>query len=304
MNEFRWQLLEKVQMYGCPEMVIFTSGHSMAPQLTNIHTGLGKHSLECGLNFHFTNAMHKTQLSMSSHPDMIRLLQFPCSFSNLVEVDVRWPYVSLLKSPVIFPCNKLHNLKNLEKIYIEGKGLEDVFEVADGRNDDVNSKTQSIVVLENLKEVTLDGLDKLRHMWKSSQWMVLHFPNLTKVSISKCGLLEHIFTDCVVGSLLNLQELQISNCKNLVVIVKQAEDSKTSATEVVFPSLKTIKLHDLPNLKGFHLGKEAFQWPSLDTLEIKYCPEITVFTSGQSTTPELKLIDTTFGMCHVTCNIP
>ncbi|KAL4586168.1 hypothetical protein LXL04_010800 [Taraxacum kok-saghyz] len=303
MNEFRWPLLEKVRMYGCPEMVIFTSGHSMAPQLTNIHTRYGKHSLECGLNFHFTNAMHKIQLPMSSHPDMIKLLQFPWSFSNLVEVHVQWPYVRFLKSPVIFPCNELHNLKNLEKIYIDGlTGAEPevVFEVADGRNDDVNSKTQSVVVLQNLKEVTLFKLNKLRHMWKSSQWMVLHFPNLTKVSINKCELLEHIFTDCMVGSLLNLQELQITYCWSLDVIVKQAEDSKTSATEVVFPSLKTIKLHNLPNLKGFHLGKEAFQWPALDTLAIKYCPEITVFTSGQSTTPELKLIDTTFGMCHVT----
>ncbi|KAL4586175.1 hypothetical protein LXL04_010807 [Taraxacum kok-saghyz] len=303
MNEFRWPLLEKVEMYGCPQMVIFTSGHSMAPQLTNIHTRLGKHSLECGLNFHFTNAMHKTQLSMSSHPDMIKLLQFPWSSSNLVEVDVRVPYVSLLTSPVIFPCNELHNLKNLEKIYIEsfsGAKPEVVFEVADGRNDDVNSKTQSVVVLENLKEVTLKFVDKLRHMWKSSQWMVLHFPNLTKVSIFRCDLLEHIFTDCMVGSLLNLQELQISHCRSLDVIVKQAEDSKTSTTEVVFPSLKTIRLHNLPNLKGFHLGKEAFQWPSLDTLEITRCPKITVFTCGQSTTPELKLIKTTFGMCHVT----
>ncbi|KAL4586172.1 hypothetical protein LXL04_010804 [Taraxacum kok-saghyz] len=298
MNEFRWPLLEYVQMYGCPEMVKFTSGHSVAPQLTNIHTGLGKHSLECGLNFHFTNAMHKTQIPMYSHPDMIKLLQFPWSFSNLVEVDVQW--YNCLEIPVIFPCNELHNLKNLEKIYIHSVKSEDVFKVADGTKDDVNSKTQSVVVLQNLKEVTLDRLDQLRHMWKSSQWMVLHFPNLTKVSIEYCPLLEHIFTDCMVGSLLNLQELQITYCWSLDVIVKQAEDSKTSATEVVFPSLKTIRLHNLPNLKGFHLGKEAFQWPSLDTLEIKDCPEITVFTCGQSTTPELKRIDTTFGMCYVT----
>ncbi|KAL4586182.1 hypothetical protein LXL04_010814 [Taraxacum kok-saghyz] len=296
MNEFRWPLLEYVRMYDCPQMVIFTSRHSVALQLTNIHTGLGKHSLECGLNFQFTNAMHQTQLPMSYHPDMTKLLQFPWSFSNLVELDVQL----YLKIPVIFPCNELHNLKNLEKIYINYAESEDVFEVADGTNDDVNSKTQSVVVLQNLKEVTLDYLDKLRHMWKSSQWMVLHFPNLTKVSIEYCPLLEHIFTDCMVGSLLNLQELQITYCDTLDVIVKQAEDSKTSATEVVFPSLKTIKLRNLPNLKGFHLGKEAFQWPSLDTLEIKRCPKITVFTCGQSTTPELKRIDTTFGMCHRT----
>ncbi|GKG05671.1 hypothetical protein Tco_0325757, partial [Tanacetum coccineum] len=73
------------------------------------------------------------------------------------------------------------------------------------------------------------------------------------------------------------------------VIVKKAEDSDTRATDVVvFHSLKSIKLGSLPNLKGFCLGMEDFLCPSLDTLEIKDCPQITVFTCGQSTTPQLK----------------
>lgn len=59
MNEFRWPSLENVKMYGCPQLMILTSGHSMAPKLTHIHTGVGKHSLACGLNFHLSNATHK-----------------------------------------------------------------------------------------------------------------------------------------------------------------------------------------------------------------------------------------------------
>ncbi|KAI3518007.1 hypothetical protein L1887_06322 [Cichorium endivia] len=84
------------------------------------------------------------------------------------------------------------------------------------------------------------------------------------------------------------------------VIVKHVEDYETRAIEVVFPSLRTITLHKLPNLTGFCLGKADFVWPSLDTLEIKDCPQITVFTNGQSTTPKLKLIDATFGLCDAT----
>ena len=230
-----------------------------------------------------------------THPDMINMLQFPLSISNLVEVDSQ-EKDNLLQSRVLFPCNELVNLKILEKLCIWSSSVEEVFEVVEGTNDDVNG-TQSVVVFEKLKEVTLHGLLGLRHMWKSNRWIVLNFPNLTKVSISECPLLGHVFTSCMVGSLLHLQELEIIYCKNMEVIVKEVEDSET---QVVFPCLRSITLKYLPNLKGFCLGKEAFVWPSLDSLEIKNCPKITVFTSGQSTTPKLKLIDTTSGMCDAT----
>ncbi|KAL7615304.1 hypothetical protein Lser_V15G04811 [Lactuca serriola] len=185
--------------------------------------------------------------------------------------------------------------------YAESK-IEEVFEVAEGTNEDVDIETQSVVAFQKLKEVTLGRLNNLKHMWKSNRWIVLNFPNLTKVSIESCKLLGHVFSSCMVGSLLQLQELQISKCESMDVIVKQVEDSENrpTITEVVFPCLKSITLSKLPNLMGFCLGKEAFEWPSLDTLEIKICPKITVFTNGQSTTPKLKLIDTTFGLCHVT----
>ncbi|XP_023766273.2 uncharacterized protein LOC111914798 isoform X1 [Lactuca sativa] len=303
-NEFRWKALEKVEIYGCPQMMNFTSGHSMTPKLNYIHTGLGKHSLECGLNFNLTNVtQEQTQLPMCSTPDLIKLVQCPWSFSNLVEVDAQRSD-KLLKSRIIFPYKELLNLKNLEKLSIThgyGSVIEEVFEVAEGTNEDVDIETQSVVVFEKLKEVTLSGIDNLKHMWKSNRWIVLNFPNVTKVSIKRCPLLGQVFSSCMVGSLLQLQELHISDCESMDVIVKQVEDSETRpTTEVVFPCLKSITLFKLPNLKGFCLGKEAFLWPILDALEIKDCPKITVFTNGQSTTPELKLIDTTFGLCHAT----
>ncbi|CAI9270319.1 unnamed protein product [Lactuca saligna] len=195
-------------------------------------------------------------------PDFIKLLQFPWSFSNLVEVDDE-----LFESRIIFPCKELLNLKNLEKLSITRKygesKIKEVFEVAEGTNEDVDIETQSVVVFEKLKEVTLDGLHDLKHMWKSNRWIVLNFPNLTKVSITRCGLLGHVFSSCMVGSLLQLQELKISDCESMDVIVKQVEDSETRpTTELVFPCLKSITLHELPNIKGFCLGKEAFEWPS------------------------------------------
>lgn len=212
-----------------------------------------------------------------------------------------------MKSSIIFPCNELINLQNLEKLHIRRKfrqssfkEVKEIFEVVDLENDEVNEK-QSVVVFPKLKEVTLERLDSMRYIWKSSRWITLNFPNLTKVLINGCPLLEHVFTCGMVRSLLQLHELEISWCDKMEVIVKKAEDSDTRATDVVvFPSLKSVKLHGLPKLKGFCLGMEDFLWQSLDTLEIKYCPRITVFTYGQSTTPQLKVIDTSFGLCYAT----
>ncbi|GJY65752.1 NB-ARC domains-containing protein [Tanacetum coccineum] len=310
MNEFLWSILDEVKIYGCPKMTTFTSGRSMTPKLLYIHTGIGKHSLECGLNFPLSNASHEEiqfhSSSMCANPNIIKLLQYPWSFSNLVEVNLELRE-NLLKSGIIFGCNQLIYLHNLEKLYIgrktrqsSDKEVKEIFEVVDLENDDVNEK-QSVVVFPKLKEVTLGELVGMRYIWKSSRWITLNFPNLTKVLIDGCALLEHVFTCCMVRSLLQLRELDIRRCDNMEVIVKKAEDSDARATDVVvFRSLKSVKLDSLPNLKGFCLGMEDFLWPSLDSLEIKGCPQITVFTCGQSTTPQLKVIDTSFGLCYAT----
>ncbi|GKE99067.1 hypothetical protein Tco_0022418, partial [Tanacetum coccineum] len=157
MNEFLWSILDEVKIYGCPKMTTFTSGRSMTPKLLYIHTGIGKHSLECGLNFPLSNASHEVQLhssSMCSDPHIIKILQYPWSFSNLVE--------------------------NLEKLHIRRKywqssydEVKEIFEVVDLENDDVNEK-QSVVVFPKLKEVTLEALDGMRYIWKSSRWITLN----------------------------------------------------------------------------------------------------------------------------------
>jgi disease resistance protein RPS2 len=80
----------------------------------------------------------------------------------------------------------------------------------------------------------------------------------------------------MVGNLLQLQELHISMCESMKVIVKGEEESDSIVDAiVVFPCLKSLKLEDLESLEGFCLGKEAYSFPSLDTLEIKECSKMT-----------------------------
>ncbi|KAI3670255.1 hypothetical protein L1987_68953 [Smallanthus sonchifolius] len=77
------------------------------------------------------------------------------------------------------------------------------------------------------------------------------------------------------------------------VIVK--EENRTSTKDVVFPCLETLFLDNLPNLKGFFLGKNDFHLPSLDNVVIRDCPQLMVFTPGHSKVPKLKYIQSNIG---------
>ena len=144
--------------------------------------------------------------------------------------------------------------------------------------------------------------------WKNHCWTCTHLSNLTKLSLNGRGPilvpsdLEYAFSYGMAATLVKLQELHISHCCNMKVVVEQVHDSEIKANEVVsFPCLKSLQLVNLWSLKGFCLGSDlAFEWPSLHTLEITECPEMTVFTNGQSTTPMLKVIKTRMGLCEAT----
>nr|KAJ0221957.1 hypothetical protein LSAT_V11C200052260 [Lactuca sativa] len=408
-NEFQMPSLDKLIITECPKMMVFAAGGSTAPQLKYIHTELGRHALdqESGLNFHQTSfqSLYGDTLGPATSEGTT------WSFHNLIELYME--FNDDVKK--IIPSSELLQLQKLEKIHVSWcDGVEEVFETAleaAGRNgnsgigfdESSQTTTTTLVNLPNLGEMKLRGLDCLRYIWKSNQWTAFEFPNLTRVEISVCNRLEHVFTSSMVGSLLQLQELRIWNCSQIeVVIVQDADvsveedkekesdgktnkeilalphlkslklqllqslkgfslgtafefpkltrveisncnslehvftssmvgslsqlqelhidycrqmeevivkdadvcveedkekesDGKTNKEILVLPRLKSLTLEWLPCLKGFSLGKEDFSFPLLDTLSISRCPAITTFTKGNSTTPQLKEIETNFG---------
>ncbi|MFS8006183.1 putative P-loop containing nucleoside triphosphate hydrolase, leucine-rich repeat domain superfamily [Helianthus anomalus] len=297
-NDFRWPSLDRLLIKGCPELVMFTSGRSTTPKLKYIHTSFGKYSLEYGLNSHETNS--QTTFPTSSDPTISKWT--PCSFHNLIDIDVRWKAVEM----TIIPSNALLQLEKLQQIHLSRCwNVKEVFEVAsEWANSSGFNASQTAVKIPNLTQLYITDLDGLKYLWKSNQWMVLKFPNLTTVSIDKCNSLEHLFTCSMAGSLVQLQDLNISSCDKIEVIVKdEEEECDAKVNEVMLPRLKSLKLEDLPSLEGFCLGKEAFSLPTLETLQIKECPAITVFTKGHVSTPELKILHTVFGICYVKTDI-
>ncbi|CAI9293967.1 unnamed protein product [Lactuca saligna] len=295
-NDFRWPLLDDVMIKDCPKMMVFTSGQSIAPKLKYIHTRFGKYSLDCGLNFPVTTTSHQTLFPVLDNTSSSSATSegIPWSFQNLITLDLAYNKFVVK----IIPSKESLQLQKLEKIHVrQCVMLEEVFEALEGTN-------SGFVKLPNLREVELLRLKRLRHIWKSNQWTIFEFPNLTRVSIDYCDGLEHVFTSSMVGSLLQLQELHISYCDNMEevivsdanVVVEEEEDGKVN--EILLPRLRSLEIDSVPCLKGFCLGKEDFSLPLLSTLSIKKCPTITIFTKGNSATPELKEIETSFGSFH------
>nr|GEU77896.1 hypothetical protein [Tanacetum cinerariifolium] len=283
-SEFIWPALEKVVIIECPQITVFTYGQSTAPKLKFISTSLGKHSVECGLNFHVTTTSHQARLPSYESTSSYRpttMEQLPWSYHNLIEVGMG--YNPSGGPETLFSSNKLLQLQKLETVHFRDcRDTKEIFEVFD---------SQIVAEISNLRQVDLWWLSSLKYIWKSSHWTVIKFPNLTRLSIVGCHSLEYVFTCSMVGSILQLQELHISDCYNMKVIVKGEEECDAIVNAiVVFPCLKSLKLEHLFRLKGFCFGEEALSFPSLDTLEINYCKKMTVFTKGDLSTPKLYAI--------------
>ncbi|KAI7729686.1 hypothetical protein M8C21_000974, partial [Ambrosia artemisiifolia] len=273
MNGFEWPLLETVVIKECPQMVVFTSGVSIAPKLKYIRTELGKHILdEGGLNFDLTTESQQVPSAESTTLCSLLFKQFPaCYFLNLIELHIRDRNHIWLKS--LISSNDVPQLQKLESILVDGKFPVVVFE--EEAKEGENSESQTILEIPTLRQL------ELKHLY---------------------------YLGSMVGSLQQLQHLHVIGCRQMKEVVKVEEEEEeeeenlecdAKGKEIVLPCLNSLKLERLDRLEGFYLGMEGFSLPSLHNLEIKECSKIKVFSRGHVATPVLKAFDTSFGRCYV-----
>ena len=148
-----------------------------------------------------------------------------------------------------------------------------------------------------LQELNIQYCDGMREVFETERInksvSMLKLTNLKILRIEHCDLLENIFTFSTLETLGQLEELTIKWCNSMKVIVKEEEDASSSSSKVVvFPRLKYITLFRLPELVGFFLGMNEFQWPALDVLDIYDCPKMKAFTAGGLKAPQLKYEET------------
>ncbi|XP_071696731.1 uncharacterized protein [Rutidosis leptorrhynchoides] len=183
-------------------------------------------------------------------------------------MDIKEINVENGRSDVIIAFDELLQLKNLEKIHAKRcELLRKIFEVElEVTDSKFNNESQTIVVkLPKLREVVLEELENLNYLWKNNKWRQLELPNLTRLSIHNCNWLDDVFATSMVSTFMQLQELHVTHCRFIKVIVHKDDDFE----RIVLPCLKSLKLEHLRYMKGFCLWEKEFLLPSLSTLVIK-----------------------------------
>ncbi|KAH6798616.1 hypothetical protein C2S51_035100 [Perilla frutescens var. frutescens] len=111
-----------------------------------------------------------------------------------------------------------------------------------------------------------------------------------------------LFTSSIAGNLVNLRELIILECSEMVKVIEDEKEKAVSGGEIrrtlIFPKLQELKLKNLGKLVSFCEWKCEVELPSLQEVKIKKCPNMNSFTLGPATTPNLesvKINDEYFG---------
>ncbi|KAK7382138.1 hypothetical protein VNO80_00859 [Phaseolus coccineus] len=181
-----------------------------------------------------------------------------------------------LDTLIIEECDKLENV--MEGIFGSLCNLR----VANCRSMQAifNIREQVGDVVNNLQDVHLETLPKLKLMWKinnEDRIGIPKFNKLKKMWAQYCDSLEYIFPFSVAESLVNMESLVVCNCYGLSEIVAGATNMESASFK--FPKLSTIKFSKLPKLTSFYPTAYDLSCP-LSELSIELCNNLEPFNKA------------------------
>ncbi|XP_030940072.1 uncharacterized protein LOC115964998 [Quercus lobata] len=143
------------------------------------------------------------------------------------------------------------------------------------------------VSFEFLQKLHLINLPKLVSICKGSIDST-SLTKLTTLTLKSCPKLKCLFPGDMVQLLCHLQDLLVEDCSTIKEII---EDGIIVQSEAL-PRLKKMELCNLPRL--FSVCEDAsFEWPSLEIMKIKTCPELRDLSFSVENAPKLKVIECT-----------
>ncbi|KAH7854931.1 hypothetical protein Vadar_019276 [Vaccinium darrowii] len=164
----------------------------------------------------------------------------------------------------VLPCYMLPQLQiNLQRLWI------------------ISCKEVEVIVSKELKEK------------EATENEIIVFHQLKDVSFWRLPKLKSFYTgtELLSDKLQHLEELSISDCKKLEVIVsKELKEKEVIHNDIVFPQLKTVQLWWLPNLKRICTETQLFfsdehAFPALEGIGL-YDKDLEFLLDGTSTKEE------------------
>ncbi|MED6158201.1 hypothetical protein PIB30_030586 [Stylosanthes scabra] len=180
----------------------------------------------------------------------------------------------------VIPSHILGLLCKLEELVVrECHSVKAIFEMKDIAKDAKLNTGPAISPFFCLKKLTFDQLPNLEHVWDSDPEKVIGLQTLQEVCVHGCGNLERLFPASVAKSLLKLEKLEVQECGKLVEIVaKDDVAAEAPDEEFVLPSVTSIKLWSLPELKWFYPGPHKLECPKLKQINLLHCEKLKIFT--------------------------
>ncbi|KAF5470804.1 hypothetical protein F2P56_011293 [Juglans regia] len=300
---FKWPSMHEIYLYECPNLITFGPeiGSTAKPKKINVgldskrqdHTGTTSsvknapgfldRCLDCVL------CRKKLQGSSSlggNEPEFQgQILHPPVNKEvdpNGNDRDIQTEIRSLIPSSLI---NSMQNLQLLEAV--KCNSLEAIFEL-EGLN---LEKSSAFIACNNLRELKLRTLPKLKHIWKDGPQEITGFHELRLLVVSECHNLKYLFSPSIAKLLVELEEIEVQECNEMEAILAKARENEKS--EVTFPNVHTLSLVRLRKLECFCVEANAFKWPSLTKVKVVGCDKLKMFVPRKvETPPELVRVNT------------
>ncbi|TXG66105.1 hypothetical protein EZV62_007380 [Acer yangbiense] len=188
----------------------------------------------------------------------------------------------------IFKFNMLERCTRLESLLVHRcNSLKEIFDLQE-----VNLEMWShSTVSSQLRELYLEDLQQMRHIWNKDPQRKLSFQKLNRVRIENCCSLENIFPASIGRNLSQLEQLHIYRCGEMEKIIAEEEGADLEVvTRFDFPRLTSLEFRRLSQLRYFYPGRHTAEWPELNKLSICYCLELGLLASEENNEGQLNIL--------------
>ncbi|KAI3739065.1 hypothetical protein L2E82_29441 [Cichorium intybus] len=142
-------------------------------------------------------------------------------------------------------------------------------------------------IFPSLEKLEVEKCDSLEQVWGSTEE---HITMLKSVFVHECPMLRNLCSFYTFKGLSNLQILNISSCKMMEEVVGDEHKFGKMKEVLSLNKLEEVKLASIPNLSYFTNNKCDMELPELTQVNIKFCPEMYIFSDGLVNTPKLKSV--------------
>ncbi|KAL5845722.1 hypothetical protein ACOSQ3_009246 [Xanthoceras sorbifolium] len=230
-----------------------------------------------------------------------------CLFQKLKILEV------VYDESAVLPLGIIQKFQNLDKLSLSNGSYKEIFSYGDLFIWFMQTLAAQAVTPIKLKTLFLKRLRNLKCMWKQDSKLDLilqnleeltvfwchgliilmppsaSFQNLTILEVNYCNSLEIMVTSSTAKSLVKLTKMDISYCKNITEVVGNQGD--VTGDKIIFNSLKSLSLRQLPRLTSFCSWNCTLEFPSLEELNVSSCPNMKIFSGGDLITQRLPKVE-------------